>query len=162
MEVKVMMCHDGENGNPDFRAKMPTYGSEKAAGADLYCMQALALKPLMPTLVKTGLRMQIPEGTELQIRPRSGAALSDGLWVLNSPGTIDEDFRGEIGVILCWTGADTTLNKFEIIDGCLHIPAGSRIAQAVLSPVIHAEYVQVPELDETKRGEGGFGSSGLK
>ena len=161
MEVKVLMCHDGENGNPDVKAKMPTYGSEHAAGADLYCMQNLVLKPFMPTLVKTGLKMQIPEGTELQIRPRSGTALSDGLWVLNSPGTIDEDYRGEIGVILCWTGADTTLNKFNIIDGCLYIPAGSRIAQAVLSPVIHADYVEVTDLNETARGEGGFGSSGV-
>lgn len=145
---------------------IPTYGSEKAAGFDLYSTHDAFLYKGIPTLVKTGLKVQIPEGTELQIRPRSGMALKDGITVLNTPGTIDEDYRGEIGVILFWTGADTGNNNFNIVsDNCrslIIVPAGTRIAQGVLSPVIHANFELVEDLDTTERGEGGFGHSGIK
>lgn len=170
LPVRVKLINDGENGNPEFKATMPTYGSERAAGMDLYSIQATILEPGVPMLVKTGLKMQIPEGTELQIRPRSGIAISDGITVLNTPGTVDEDYRGEIGVILYWTGANTTMNKFEVITtnsgrSGLYIPAGTRIAQAVLTPVYGADVVELIEVDElnsTERGEGGFGHTGIK
>lgn len=170
LPVRVKLIDDGENGNPEFKATMPTYGSERAAGMDLYSIQATILEPGIPMLVKTGLKMQIPEGTELQIRPRSGIAISDGITVLNTPGTVDEDYRGEIGVILYWTGANTSMNKFEVITtnsgrSGLYIPAGTRIAQAVLTPVYGADVVELIEVDElnsTERGEGGFGHTGIK
>lgn len=170
LPVRVKLVDDGENGNPDFKATMPTYGSERAAGMDLYSIQTVILEPGIPMLVKTGLKMQIPEGTELQIRPRSGIALSDGITVLNTPGTVDEDYRGEIGVILYWTGAETSMNKFKILTSDtgkhgLYIPAGTRIAQAVLTPVYGAdvvELIKVDKLDSTERGEGGFGHTGIK
>lgn len=89
-------------------AKLPTYGSKGAAGMDFYSISEIKLYPNIPTLCETGLKMQIPKGMELQIRPRSGLAYTDGITVLNTPGTIDEDYRGEIGIILIWNGFDYT------------------------------------------------------
>jgi len=100
--------------------------------------------------VATGLAMAIPEGYEIQIRPRSGLALKHGITVPNTPGTIDSDYRGELKVILINHG----LEPYEI-------RRGDRIAQAVLSPVVQASWLEVHELDETMRGEGGFGSTGF-
>lgn len=169
--IKVKMVNDEENN--DKKPILPTFGSAKAAGMDLYSAEDVVIKSNTPTLVKTGLKMQIPAGTELQIRPRSGLALSDGITVLNTPGTVDEDYRGEIGVILYWTGLDTTSNKLDVFteatvigyDKYISIPAGTRIAQAVLTPVFGADQVvldEVDELDSTDRGEGGFGHTGIK
>jgi dUTP pyrophosphatase len=101
-------------------------------------------------LVPTGLAMALPADYELQIRPRSGLALKNGITLPNSPGTIDEDYRGEIGVIVLNTGAEP-----------FTVTRGMRIAQAVLAPVFRAAFVEVSTLDETKRGTGGFGSTGV-
>lgn len=159
MDIKVV----NENGT------IPFYGTEKAAGFDLCCNEDVVLKPFIPTLVHTGLKMQIPEDTELQIRPRSGLALSDGITVLNSPGTVDADYRGEICVILHWNGYhnydNSKLDAEPPVNGRFkekYITAGTRIAQAVLGPYYHAEFVVVDSLDDTDRGEGGFGSTGTK
>lgn len=169
VEVKVQVVNDinpdGTPGNPDLVATLPTYGSAGAAGADIYCMGAVKLIPHMPTLIHTGLKFEIPKGYELQVRPRSGIALSDGVTVMNAPGTIDEDYRGELGIILVWNGANTTLNKFELgeEDGVptLLIPDKTRIAQIVLSKVEHADFTVVGVLGETERAEGGFGHTGI-
>lgn len=163
--IKVKMVNDEKNNNK--KPILPTFGSAKAAGMDLYSAEDIVIKSNTPTLVKTGLKMQIPAGTELQIRPRSGLALSDGITVLNTPGTVDEDYRGEIGVILYWTGFDTNVFEATVIgyDKYIIIPAGTRIAQAVLTPVFGADQVvldEVDELDSTDRGEGGFGHTGIK
>lgn len=164
--VKVKLIHDDEECNPKFEATVPTYGSPKAAGADVYTMKSYLLESFKPVLVKTGLSMQIPAGHMIQVCTRSGTALSDGLFVLNAPGIFDEDYRGELGIILVWTGAETTLNKFEIVekDGVKHIriPEKTRVAQLVMTKVERPEYKVVDELDSTDRGEGGFGSTGLK
>jgi dUTP pyrophosphatase len=130
-------------------AILPSYQSENAAGMDLRCSEDFTLYPNERRLVGTGLRVAIPPGYEGKVRPRSGLALKRGLSLVNSPGTIDADYRGEIGVILINHGADVvTFN------------AGDRIAQLVICPVARAEFVVVDQLDETERGEGGFGSTG--
>lgn len=160
--VKMKIIDDGKNGNPEIRATIPTYGSDGAAGADVYTMQGFKLEPMKPVLVKLGFKVKVPAGYMLQVCTRSGTAMTDGLFVLNAPGIVDEDYRGEVGVILCWTGVNTTLNKFEIKDDCLIIPAGSRIGQLVMTKVERPIYEVVDGLDSTKRGEGGFGSTGTK
>ncbi len=131
---------------------IPQYGSLDASGADLYAAieESILLMPGEHKLIPTKIRVEIPEGYEMQIRPRSGLALHHGISVLNTPGTIDADFRGEIGVILVNLG-----NKpFEIVPKM-------RIAQLVLSPIYHAIFVEKETLAESKRGEGGFGHSGM-
>lgn len=128
---------------------MPTYQTEHAAGMDLRCHEDFTLYPNERRLVGTGLRVAIPPGYEGQVRPRSGLALKRGLALVNSPGTIDADYRGEIGVILINHGADVVT-----------FSAGDRIAQLVICPVARAELIVVEELEETERGEGGFGSTG--
>ena len=130
-------------------AIIPAYQSELAAGFDLHSVEEYVLKPNERKLIKTGLAFEIEEGYEVQIRPRSGLAFKHGITVLNSPGTIDADYRGEIMVLLINLGE----NDFEI-------KKGERIAQAVIAPVIQAEFVEVDELSITKRGKGGFGSTG--
>lgn len=128
---------------------LPAYKSSDAAGMDLCCKEDFTLYPKERRLVGTGLRMAIPSGYEGQVRARSGLAFKHGIALVNAPGTIDSDYRGEIGVILINHGADVvTFN------------AGDRIAQLVICPVTRAELVEVDELEETVRGVGGFGSTG--
>lgn len=132
---------------------LPKYESAQAAGMDIRCniSEPLTLQPLERKLIPTGLFMQLPEGYEAQIRPRSGLALKRGLTVLNTPGTIDSDYRGEVGVILI-----NLSNEPQTIE-----PA-ERICQMVIAKHEQPEIVQVEELDETERGAGGFGHSGRK
>ena len=140
-------------------AFMPEYKTEGAAGMDLKALENVDLQPFMPTLVKTGIRIAIPEGYEGQVRPRSGLALK-GVTVHNSPGTIDFDFRGNVGVILIYIpslASDTGLLGKPLP---FKINRGDRIAQLVIAPCIQAGLHPVLLLDETKRGEGGFGSTG--
>ena len=131
---------------------LPEYATAGAAAMDL--LAAVTAPVLVPpggrVLIPTGLRVALPEGHEWQIRPRSGLALKHGITLMNSPGTIDEDYRGEVGVILLNTGpADFTVER------------GMRIAQAVLAPVVRAVFEVVVVLPESTRGKGGFGSTGL-
>lgn len=130
-------------------AKVPTYGTDGAAGADLYAVQREVVGVGERVLVKTGIAIELPLGFEAQVRPRSGLALKRGVTVLNTPGTIDSDYRGEIGVILFNTGVSPFI-----------IEPGDRIAQLVIAPVMRAEFVDAQELSETERAEGGFGSTG--
>lgn len=135
----------------DENGKLPTYSTSGSAGCDIYAAEDGDIKPGMIRLVKTGLKIAIPKGFELQIRPRSGLALKQSITVLNSPGTIDSDYRGEIGIILVNFGSETF--KFA---------KGDRIAQGVFAPYKVAEFIKSDNLDETDRGEGGFGHSGVK
>ena len=132
---------------------LPSYATPGAAGMDLLAAVAapLVLQPGARTLVPTGLAIALPPGYELQLRPRSGLALKNGIVLPNSPGTIDEDYRGELQVIVMNAGAEP-----------FTIERGMRIAQAVLAPVIRVAWAEVPELDETRRGTGGFGSTGTR
>jgi dUTP pyrophosphatase len=132
---------------------LPTYASKQAAGMDLYSANGehINLKPLGRCLVPTGLKVALPEGMEMQIRPRSGLALKNGITVLNTPGTIDSDYRGEIQIILI------NLSNEDFI-----IERGMRIAQAVVAKHEHLEIVLEETLSDTERGEGGFGHSGIK
>lgn len=132
---------------------LPEYKTPDAAGMDLVANneEPITLKPLERTLVPTGLFMEIPKGYEAQIRPRSGLALKKGITCLNSPGTIDADYRGEIGVILANLSNESfTINK------------GERIAQMVIAKHETVEWEVVESLSESERGEGGFGSTGQK
>jgi dUTP pyrophosphatase len=128
---------------------LPRYQTDFAAGMDLCTSVDFSLNPMERKLVPTGLRMAIPEGFEGQVRPRSGLALKHGISLVNSPGTIDSDYRGEIGVILINLGDETVEFK-----------KGDRIAQLVICPVSRAELRSVSTLEETTRGAGGFGSTG--
>lgn len=133
--------------------ELPKYATAGSAGMDIRANieQPIVLKPLERCLVPTGLHIALPEGYEAQIRPRSGLALKKGLTVLNSPGTIDVDFRGEIGVILInLSSEDFTIND------------GERIAQMVIAHYEQAEWEPVETLNDTERGTGGFGHSGVK
>lgn len=130
-------------------AVLPEYQTDHAAGMDLRCAEDFTLYPRERRLISTGLRVAIPHGYEGQVRPRSGLAIRHGISMVNAPGTIDADYRGEIGVILINHGGDVvTFN------------ARDRIAQLVVCPVTRAELVVVDVLEETERGEGGFGSTG--
>ena len=151
-------------------ARVPEYATSKSSGFDLEASEATTLYPNIPTLIHTGLYMAIPEETEIQIRPRSGLALKDGITVLNTPGTIDEDYRGEICVCLLWNGYKSDKEKIptkhegkenEVGTSVKHIEKGMKIAQAVLCPVIRAEFKEVENLDDTDRGSGGFGHTGV-
>ena len=132
---------------------LPAYETSSSAGMDVRANidQSIVLKPLERALVKTGLFMEIPVGFECQVRPRSGLALKKGIIVLNSPGTVDADYRGEVGVILI----NLSNESFTIDDG-------ERIAQLVFAEVGQANFIQVNELSSTDRGAGGFGSTGVK
>lgn len=131
----------------------PAYASEGAAGLDLHAAlppgQKLVLEPGARDLVPTGLSIALPKGCEAQVRPRSGLAAEHGVTVLNAPGTIDSDYRGEIKTLLINLGAQ----PFEIM-------RGMRIAQLVVAPVAHVTLVETDDLDSTTRGAGGFGSTG--
>tara|TARA_R110002094_G_scaffold2057_7_gene8663 strand:+ start:1534 stop:1983 length:450 start_codon:yes stop_codon:yes gene_type:complete len=131
---------------------LPMYETSGAAGADLRAnvpQGSVMIAPGGRALISTGLHMGIPDGYEVQIRPRSGLALKHGITLPNSPGTIDSDYRGVVGVIVLNTGADL----FEVTHGM-------RIAQMVVAPVVQADFIVVQTLDDTVRGAGGFGSTG--
>jgi dUTP pyrophosphatase len=132
-------------------AELPTYGSEEAAGADVRALiqEELVLAPGDSKLVRTGISLEIPKGFEVQVRPRSGLALKHGVTVLNTPGTIDSDYRGEVGVILINHGKDPFI-----------VTPKMRIAQLVFAPVLQACYREEDTLNTTERGEGGFGHTG--
>jgi dUTP pyrophosphatase len=130
---------------------LPVYATEGAAGMDLLAAvtEPMSIAPGQRTLIPTGLAIALPAGYELQIRPRSGLALRNGIVLPNSPGTIDEDYRGEIQVIVLNTGNEP-----------FRVERGTRIAQAVLAPVVRVAWNEVADLDVTTRNEGGFGSTG--
>jgi dUTP pyrophosphatase len=130
---------------------LPGYSTELSAGMDIraFLKEEILLKPLQRALIPTGLYIQLPEGYEAQIRPRSGLALKHGISILNTPGTIDADYRGEIGVII------VNLSNDDFV-----IKSGERICQMVISKHETANWEQVEILDETARGAGGFGHTG--
>ena len=135
------------------RQPLPTYATPQSAGMDIRANidAPVTLRPLERKLIPTGLYMALPEGYEAQIRPRSGLALKHGLTVLNSPGTIDSDYRGEVMVLLVnLSGDDFTVND------------GERIAQMVIARHETAQFVTVSQLDDTERGAGGYGHTGVK
>ena len=131
----------------------PAYATSQSAGLDLRAnlTEAITLKPLGRILIKTGLFIELPEGYEAQVRPRSGLAYKKGVTVLNSPGTIDADYRGEIGVILI------NLSEEEVI-----IENGERVAQMVIARHEQASWIETETLEASERGAGGFGSTGVK
>lgn len=128
---------------------LPAYATAGAAGLDIVAAEDVTLKPGDRHAVATGFAIAIPHGYEVQVRPRSGLALKHGITCLNTPGTIDSDYRGEVKVILANLGRD----PFAVV-------RGERIAQLVPAPVQQAHLLEVPELDDTPRGRGGFGSTG--
>jgi dUTP pyrophosphatase len=140
-QVKFTKLH------PD--ALPPMYQTDQSVGADLTSIEDMDIEPGQFRLVKTGIAVELPRSTEMQIRPRSGLAFKHGVTVLNAPGTIDSDYRGEVGVLLINHGTDT-----------FRVNKGDRIAQAVLAKAILTNYKAVKELSNTDRGEGGFGSTG--
>ncbi len=133
--------------HPD--AMPPMYQTDQSVGADLTSIENVDIEPGQFRLVKTGIAVELPRATEMQIRPRSGLALKHGVTVLNAPGTIDSDYRGEVGVLLINHGTTT-----------FKVSKGDRIAQAVLAKAILVNYKAVKELSSTDRGAGGFGSTG--
>ena len=132
---------------------LPSYETIASAGMDIraYITQPVVLKPMQRAIIQTGLYLELPIGTEAQVRPRSGLAAKKGITVLNSPGTIDADYRGEVGVILI------NLSSEDFV-----VENGARIAQLVLAKHDRAQWQQVDQLSSTDRGEGGFGSTGVK
>ena len=132
---------------------LPEYATPQSAGVDLRANidKPVELKPLSRALIPTGLHIALPEGYEAQIRPRSGLAIKKGITCLNTPGTIDADYRGDVGVILINLSAETFI-----------VNPGERIAQMIINKFEQAEFELVEELDETERGEGGFGHTGVK
>lgn len=141
-------------GTADRNLPLPTYTTSGAAGADI-CANfgpkggSVTLAPGARALIPTGLRMAIPQGFEVQVRPRSGLALKHGIALVNAPGTIDADYRGEVGVIVVNLGAGT----FEVTHGM-------RVAQIVVAPVVQARFTLAAQLEDTARGAAGFGSTG--
>ena len=137
----------------DAAVPLPAYATAGAAGADLRAnlpdRGEMVVAPGARALVPTGLRLAIPQGYEVQLRPRSGLALRHGITLPNSPGTIDSDYRGPLGVIVMNAG-----------EAAFHIEHGARIAQMVVAPVVQARFEAVEALEDTARGEGGFGSTG--
>lgn len=138
----------------DAALPLPRYETPGAAGADLRAdlmgQGPITLAPGARALVQTGLAVAVPQGFELQVRPRSGLALKQGVTVANAPGTVDSDYRGPLGVILINLGSEPFV-----------VEHGARIAQAVIAPVMQADWTAVDVLDDTDRGSGGFGSTGL-
>jgi len=141
MPLKVKRLHPS--------AVLPSYARAGDAGLDLYAVRALIIAPGTSALVPTGIAIELPPGTEGQVRPRSGLALKHAITVLNTPGTVDEGYRGEVGVILINHGR----TEFAV-------EAGMKIAQLVVSPRIQVEVVEAAELGDSHRGTGGFGSTG--
>ena len=134
----------------DPNAVLPAYAHPGDAGMDVRSVEEVTIEPGGRKLVRTGLVMMLPPGYEAQVRPRSGLALKNGVTVLNTPGTIDEGYRGEVGVILANFGAEP-----------FQVERGAKIAQIVIAPCTRAEIVETDEVDETARGAGGFGSTGV-
>ncbi len=134
------------------KAILPKYMTKNSVGMDLYaCIEnSIILKPFKRVLVSTGIAISLPEGYEAQIRPRSGLAYKHGIFLLNSPGTIDSDYRGEIKIILCNLGEKNFIIK-----------NGDRIAQMVINRIEKCEWLEVDEIDLTERGKNGFGSTGI-
>ncbi len=133
-------------------ASLPQYQTEEAAGADLraWLAEPCTLQPMERKLISTGLAVELPKGYEMQIRPRSGLALKHGVTVLNTPGTVDSDYRGELKVLLINLSSEPfTVNT------------GDRVAQAVIAPVVQATFTIKDALSETTRGTGGYGSTGI-
>jgi dUTP pyrophosphatase len=143
MKLKIKKINDS--------AIIPNYAHITDSGMDLYSIEDKIIRPNETALIKTGLKIELPQNTEAQIRPKSGIALKNSVTVLNTPGTIDEGYTGEIQVIL--------INHGERL---YKVNKGEKIAQMVIIPVIRVEIEQVNELVETSRGVGGFGSTGLK
>jgi dUTP pyrophosphatase len=146
LKMKIKIVNNSQHDSPE-------YATSQSAGLDLRAnlTESITLRPLARTLVKTGLFIELPQGYEAQVRPRSGLAYKKGITVLNSPGTIDADYRGEIGVIL------VNLSEEEFV-----IENGERVAQLVIAKHEQAEWVEVENLEETERGAAGFGSTGVK
>ncbi|MDE2385338.1 MAG: dUTP diphosphatase [Alphaproteobacteria bacterium] len=143
IEVKIQRLENGAG------LELPAYATAGAAGLDLRAAESATLKPGARCLMPTGLAIALPDNTEAQVRPRSGLAVKHGVTVLNAPGTIDCDYRGEIKVPLINLGQEDFV-----------ITRGDRIAQMVIAPVLQARLVEAPSLNGTARGAGGFGSSG--
>ena len=145
-EIMVRVIHEGPN-------PLPQYETADSAGMDLraHLDGALTIDPGERALVPTGMRLEMPPGYEGQVRPRSGLALKRGLTVLNAPGTIDADYRGDVGVILINTSAESQT-----------LEPGDRIAQIVFAPVTRAQFIAVEELGDSARSSGGFGSTGQR
>lgn len=143
--VKIKVINKGHQ-------PLPQYATPQSAGMDLRAnlTESIVLKPLERCLVPTGLFIALPEGYEAQVRPRSGLALKKGITVLNAPGTIDADYRGEVGVLL----VNLSQEEFVVNDG-------ERVAQMVIARHETADFVEVAELDETERGAGGYGHTGV-
>ena len=133
-------------------AFLPEYQTSGSAGADLhaYLAESITLKPMERTLIPTGLFVELPEGYELQVRPRSGLALKYGVTVLNTPGTVDSDYRGELCVLLVNLGSEP-----------FTVQNGDRIAQAVVAQTVQVRFVQTDALSKTGRGSNGYGSTGI-
>lgn len=134
----------------DPAAMLPSYAHPGDAGMDIRSIEDLVIDPGARKLVRTGLVMMLPPGYEAQVRPRSGLALKNGVTVLNTPGTIDEGYRGEVGVVLANFGSEP-----------FRVEKGSKIAQIVVAPCTRAKIEETVEIDSTERGEGGFGSTGV-
>jgi dUTP pyrophosphatase len=134
----------------DSSAKLPTYAHPGDAGMDVCSIEDVVIAPGARALVKTGFAMEIPDGFEAQVRPRSGLAIKSGITVLNTPGTIDSGYRGEVGVIL-----------INLSDVPFHVEKGMKIAQMVIAKFERAEVEVVSELSSSERGAGGFGSTGV-
>jgi dUTP pyrophosphatase len=142
IQVKIeKICED---------AIIPAYAHKGDAGMDLYSTKEYVIPPMQRVLIGTGLKMEIPAGYEMQIRPKSGLAIKSGLSVLNTPGTIDSPYRGEVGVILINHSSET-----------YKVEKNQKIAQAVFNKIEEAEFLE-SKLSDTTRGDGGFGSTGLK
>jgi dUTP pyrophosphatase len=133
--------------------ELPKYSTNESAGLDLRAelQSPITLKPGQRSLIPTGLKIALPTGYEAQVRPRSGLAYKHGITVLNSPGTIDADYRGDVGVILINHGSES-----------FTIENGERIAQLIIAKFVQIDWDEVPDLSSTSRGEGGFGSTGVK
>ena len=143
--IKVKIINDSSN-------PLPAYETPSSAGMDVRARldSPVTLQPLQRALIPTGLRIQLPQGYECQVRPRSGLALKHGVSLVNTPGTIDADYRGEIGIIV-----------INLSDQPYTITDGERIAQLVIKEYVHVTWEQVDRIDETERGEGGFGHTGV-
>jgi len=141
MELKVRRLHPA--------AVLPSYARAGDAGLDLFAVRPLTIAPGESALVPTGIAIELPPGTEGQVRPRSGLALKHSVTVLNTPGTVDEGYRGEVGVILINHGRSA-----------FAVEAGMKIAQLIVSPRIQVDVTEAAELSDTQRGAGGFGSTG--